>query len=166
MIDEGGVQLGIVPIAQALTLAREKTLDVVEVAPDADPPVCRIMDYTKYVFEVKRKQKLAKKKTVKTETKEIKLRPNIDPHDFGIKLEHIREFLEKGHKVKVTLRFRQREMRHVEIGIAVLKRLTESLQDLATVEADNRSSEGMRMQSIMLTRKKSILPVKGKEDLS
>ncbi|MCL5269355.1 MAG: translation initiation factor IF-3 [bacterium] len=160
LIDENGEQLGIVPIDVALERARAKTLDLVEVAPDAAPPVCRIMDFTRHIFEQRRKQKLAKKKAVRTETKEIKLRPNIDPHDFEIKLKHAREFLEKGHKVKITLRYRPREMRHYEIGTQVLHRLTEALADLALVEAENRGTENMRMQTILLTRKKTTAPAK------
>lgn len=134
--------------------AQGKGLDLVEVAPDADPPVCRIMDFTKYVFEQKRKQKSAKKKTVRVETKEIKLRPNIDPHDFGIKIGHIREFLDKGHKVKVTLRYRPREMRHYEIGTALLNRLVAGLNDVATIESETRGNESLRMQSILISPRK------------
>lgn len=154
LIDEAGKQLGIVAVASAIERAMSKGLDLVEVAPDADPPVCRIMDFTKYVFELKRKQKLAKKKTVRTETKEIKLRPNIDPHDLGIKIEHIREFLDYGHKVKVTLRYRPREMRHYEIGTNLLNRLVAGLNDIATVESEKRGGELMRMQTILITPKR------------
>ena len=146
--------MGIVPIAAALERAQGKGLDLVEVAADADPPVCRIMDFTKYVFEQKRKQKVAKKKTVRTETKEIKLRPNIDPHDLSIKITHIREFLEKGHKVKVTLRYRPREMRHYEIGTNLLNRLVSGLNDVATVESESRGNENLRMQTILITPRK------------
>lgn len=154
MIDETGKQLGIVSTASAIERAVSKGLDLVEVAPDAEPPVCRIMDFTKYIFELKRKQKLAKKKTVRTETKEVKLRPNIDPHDLGIKIEHIREFLDKGHKVKVTLRYRPREMRHYEIGTNLLNRLVAALSDIATVESENRGNEQVRMQTILISPKK------------
>ena len=154
LIDEAGKQLGIVPVPQAIERAQGKGLDLVEVAPDADPPVCRIMDFTKYAFEQKRKMKVAKKKTVRVETKEIKLRPNIDPHDFGIKLDHIKEFLDKGHKVKVTLRYRPREMRHYEIGTQVLSRLVAGVGERAMVESEAQRGESMRMQSIMITPKK------------
>ena len=154
LIDETGKQLGIVSTASAIERAVGKGLDLVEVAPDAEPPVCRIMDFTKYIFEAKRKQKLAKKKTVRTETKEIKLRPNIDPHDLGIKIEHIREFLDHGHKVKVTLRYRPREMRHYEIGTNLLNRMVAGLSDIATVESENRGNETMRMQTILISPKR------------
>lgn len=143
------------PIGKALERAREKGLDLVEVAPDADPPVCRIMDFTHYIYEQKRKQKQAKKKTVRVDTKEVKLRPNIDPHDFGIKASQARGFLEKGHKVKVTLRYRPREMRHYEIGTEVLNKLRETLGDIAQIEAAGGGRENARMQVIMLVRKKS-----------
>jgi translation initiation factor IF-3 len=155
LIDETGKQLGIVPVETALERSRGKTLDLVEVAPDADPPVCRIMDFTKYIYEQKRKQKVAKKKSIRTETKEIKFRPNIDPHDFEIKLQHIREFLEKGHKVKVTLRFRPREMRHKEIGRQVLDRLVGALRELAVVEAEGRGEMSQRMISILISPRKA-----------
>lgn len=154
LIDEAGKQLGIVPVPAAIERALSKGLDLVEVAPDAEPPVCRIMDFTKYVFELKRKQKLAKKKTVRTETKEIKLRPNIDPHDLSIKIDHIREFLEHGHKVKVTLRYRPREMRHYEIGTHLLNRLVAGLSDVATVESESRGGEQIRMQTILISPKR------------
>ena len=157
-----GKQLGIVTVESALERARGKTLDLVEVAPEADPPVCRIMDFTKYIYEQKRKQKVAKKKSVRTETKEVKFRPNIDGHDFEIKLRHIREFLEKGHKVKVTLRFRPREMRHQEIGKAVLSRLVEALRDLALVEAEGRGEMTARMISIMISPKRAAAVVPAK----
>ena len=155
--------MGIVPRDAALERAQSKGLDLVEVAPDADPPVCRIMDFTKYVYEQKRKQKLAKKRTQKVETKEIKLRPNIDPHDFGIKLNRTRGFLEKGNKVKITIRYRPREMRHYEIGTQVLERLLEDLKDLAVVESSNRGNTHMRMQTILIAPRKDVSKTK-KED--
>lgn len=163
LIDEKGAQLGILPLNSALERAQIRGFDLVEVAPDAKPPVCRIMDYTKYVYELKRKQKLAKKKTHRQETKEIKLRPNIDPHDFGIKLKHARDFLEKGDKVKLTIRYRPREMRHFEIGTQVLNRLIEETRDLANVESHNRGGEGVRMQVAILAPKKAPQGVKEDE---
>jgi translation initiation factor IF-3 len=154
LIDEKGAQLGILPLGAALERAQARGFDLVEVAADAKPPVCRIMDYTKYVYELKRKQKMAKKKGHRQETKELKLRPNIDPHDFGIKLKHAREFLEKGDKVKLTIRYRPREMRHFEIGTQILNRLIEESKDLATVESQNRGGEGIRMQVAILAPRK------------
>ena len=154
LIDETGKQHGIIPLGQALERASSRQLDLVEVAPEAVPPVCRIMDYTKYVYELKRKQKLAKKKGHRQETKEIKLRPNIDPHDFGIKVKHAREFLEKGDKVKLTVRYRQREMRHFEIGTRIINKLIEDLKELALVESQSRGGEGVRMQVAVLAPRK------------
>lgn len=161
MIDEEGQQVGIIPTEQAMAIAEEKGFDLVEVAGDARPPVCRIMDYSKYVYEQKRRQKLAKKKTVQQETKEVKLRPNIDQHDFSIKLKRAREFLEKGNKVKITLRFRPREMRHQEIGQQVLDQTIAELSDLSSVESHSRG-HNMRMLTILLAPKKSA-PSKAEE---
>ena len=154
LIDENGKQLGIVPVSLARERAMAKSLDLVEVAPDSDPPVCRIMDYTKYVFEQKRKQKLAKKKTQRVEIKEIKFRPNIDPHDFEIKIKHARDFLDKGHKVKITMRYRPREMRHYEIGTQVIDRVIGGLGDIAQIEASGGGRQQVRTQAMMLTPKR------------
>ena len=161
LVDENGKQLGIVPVEHALERATTKGLDLVEVAPDADPPVCRIMDYTKFVYEQKRKQKLARKKTHRLEIKEIKFRPNIDPHDLSIKTQHMREFLEKGHKVKVTMRYRPREMRHYEIGSQVIDKLVEALKGIAIVESSARGKSSMRTQSLLLAPKKAIIKPEG-----
>jgi translation initiation factor IF-3 len=154
LIDENGKQLGIVPVGDALERARGKGFDLVEVAPDGDPPVCRIMDFAKFVYEQKRKQKAAKKKVHRTDIKEIKLRPNIDPHDLGIKLKHAREFLEKGHRLKLTVRYRMREMRHYEIGSKRLDEMIQELGDLAAVESSNRGNKGMRVQTVLLAPRK------------
>lgn len=135
--------------------AQELQLDLVEVAPDADPPVCKIMDHRRYMFEAKRRLKEAKKKTKALELKEIKLRPNIDPHDYGIKMKKAKEFLEKGHKVKVTMRYRPREMRHYEIGTKVLEQMSQDVADVAEVDTGARVKNIQRMQSMILTRKKS-----------
>ncbi|OPZ08290.1 MAG: Translation initiation factor IF-3 [candidate division BRC1 bacterium ADurb.BinA292] len=152
------------PIDKALERAQAKALDLVEVAPDAQPPVCRIMDFTKYLYEQKRKQKLARKKTARVDTKEVKLRPNIDPHDFGIKLNHSREFLEKGNKVKFTIRYRPREMRHYEIGLKVMDRLVEELKELASVESTTRNQSGLRMQTMILAPRKEAIARRDHEE--
>ena len=157
LIDDLGKQLGIVPLPQAIERAQSRGFDLVEVAPDADPPVCRIMDFTKYIYEQKRKQKLAKKKTHRVEIKEVKLRPNIDPHDFSIKIKHARDFLEKGNKVKITIRYRPREMRHYEIGSQVLERMIQDLTDLAIVESSSRGGPVMRMQIAVLSPRKLVV---------
>lgn len=155
LISATGEQLGIVALERALALAKESELDLVEVAPDSEPPVCKILDYRRQTFEFKRRQKEARKKTKSLELKEIKLRPNIDKHDYEIKMRQVREFLEKGHKVKVTMRFRQRELRHAELGTAVLDRLATDLGEMAEVDSNSNVKDSLRMRSIVLGKKKS-----------
>ncbi|NQT84596.1 translation initiation factor IF-3 [bacterium] len=133
-IDSTGKQVGILPRDEALNLARTSNLDLVEVAPNADPPVCRIMDYGKYRYEQTKKEKLAKKHQHASRIKEIRLRPNIGEHDLLVKEKRVREFLEHGFKVKVGVRFRGREMAHLEFGKEVLEKLAESVQDVGAVE--------------------------------
>jgi translation initiation factor IF-3 len=123
-----------VPIQDALTRARDLDLDLVEVAPGASPPVCRIMDYGKFKYERDVRQKEARKKQSRVEVKEIKMRPKIDPHDYGTKKGHVERFLKQGARVKVTIMFRGREMAHTELGRRLLDRLAEDLQELATVD--------------------------------
>lgn len=154
LIDADGTQLGIVPLEEALDKARRKTLDLVEVSAESDPPVCRIQDYARYIFEAKRRLKESRKKAKTVEMKEIKLRPKIDPHDYSIKLSQIREFIEKGHKVKVTMRYRQYEMRQFEVGTRVLDRLTVDIADVAEPDSANRVMDGARMQTMILQSKK------------
>jgi translation initiation factor IF-3 len=154
LIDEAGEQVGIVARDAALTRAQDQGLDLVEVAPDAHPPVCRIMDYSKYVYEQKRKQKQARKKTHHQDTKEVKVRPNIDKHDFEFKLKHAREFLGKGHKVKLTLRYRMRELRHQEIGDKVVNSMIQALADMAAVESQHRVRNS-RLQTVILAPRKA-----------
>jgi translation initiation factor IF-3 len=136
LIDWENNQVGIVGTDEALAKAREIGLDLVEVAPTSDPPVCRIMDYGKWVYEQKRKTREAHKKHHHhaATLKEIRLRPETDKRDLDIKLQHGREFLEKGHKVQFTLFFRGRQMLHRDHGYAVLEQITESLQDMAKIE--------------------------------
>lgn len=154
LISATGEQLGVVPLTQAIEIAAKDTMDVVEVAPDAVPPVCKIMDYRRHVFEMKRRLKESRKKAKALEMKELKLRPNIDPHDYSIKVKHAMEFLEKGHKVKVTMRYRPREMRHFEIGTQVLDRMAVDVAAVGEVDAGSRSREGARMQSMVIGVKK------------
>jgi translation initiation factor IF-3 len=134
-VGSDGTQIGIVSIDDALGRARDLDLDLVEVAPLAQPPVCRIMDYGKYKYERDVRQKEARKKQSRVEVKEIKMRPKIDRHDYGTKKGHVERFLHQGARVKVTIMFRGREMAHTELGRKLLDRLTEDLQELATVEA-------------------------------
>jgi translation initiation factor IF-3 len=135
LVGADGQQIGIVSIDDAMQRARDQDLDLVEVAPLAQPPVCRIMDYGKYKYERDVRQKEARKKQARVEVKEIKMRPKIDPHDYGTKKGHVERFLRAGARVKVTIMFRGREMAHTELGRKLLDRLTEDLKELATVDA-------------------------------
>ena len=134
MIDDEGQQLGVMPPQQALALAREKGLDLVEVSPTAQPPVCRITDYGRYQYEEQKRTRQAKKHQKTIEIKEIKFRPKVDEHDYQFKKKHVERFLNNGDKVKATIFFRGREMAHPEFGRHILERLVEDLADLATQE--------------------------------
>jgi translation initiation factor IF-3 len=134
LVGPDGTQIGIVPIEEALRRAREMDLDLVEVAPNATPPVCRLMDYGKFKYERDVRQKEARRRQARVEVKEIKMRPKIDRHDYAIKKGHVERFLQAGNRVKVTIMFRGREMVHTELGERLLQRLTEDLRELATVE--------------------------------
>lgn len=134
MIDENNAQAGIVEKRAALDRALEVGLDLVEVAPNSEPPVCRIMDYGKYLYEQKRKTKLSQKKQHIVSLKEIRLRPKIDDHDRKIKVDHAAKFLEKGHKVQFTMLFRGREMMHVEHGFELMNEVAEMLQEVGKTE--------------------------------
>jgi len=134
VIDPEGEQAGILPIEQALAMAEELGLDLVEVAPMARPPVCRIMDYGKFKYEEQRKAREARKKQHQIQIKEVKMRPGIEDHDFDFKTRHARRFLEEGNKVKVTMMFRGRQMAHPEIGREVLERVLKEVSDIAKVE--------------------------------
>src|ERR671934_1934932 len=134
LVGPNGEQVGIVRIEDALRLAQEADLDLVEVAPTARPPVCRLMDYGKFKYESAVKARESRKNQTQTIVKEIKLRPKIDPHDYGTKKGHVERFLKAGDKVKVTIMFRGREMAHTELGRKLLDRLAEDLRELGTVE--------------------------------
>jgi translation initiation factor IF-3 len=134
LIGENGDQLGIMPIKEAMKLAREADLDLVKIAPNAKPPVCKIIDYGKFRYEQMRKDKEARKKQKVTDVKEIRLSPNIDVNDLNTKANQARKFLTKGEKVKVSLRFRGREMAHVQVGRQILDDFYEKLADIAVVD--------------------------------
>jgi translation initiation factor IF-3 len=151
VVSADGEQLGVMPIQQALETARSQELDLVEVAPEAQPPVCRIMDFGKYKYTQARRQKEARKKQTTIMVKEVKMGPKTEKHDFDFKVKHVRRFLEEGHKAKVTVRFKGREMAHTELGWKMLQKMVESVQDLANVE-NNPRMEG-RMLHIMLAPK-------------
>lgn len=130
-----GEQLGVMKTEDAIAEADSHGLDLVEVSPNADPPVCKILDYGKFKFEAQKKRNEAKKKQKVIEVKEIKLRPNIDEHDYQVKMRSVQKFLDEGDKVKVTLRFRGREMAHQELGVNVLNRVREDTDEIAKIEA-------------------------------
>ena len=134
LIGENGEQLGIMSARDAMKLAREAELDLVKIAPTAKPPVCKIIDYGKYRYELARKEKEAKKKQKVIEIKEVRLTPNIDVNDLNTKVGSARKFLQKGNKVKVTLRFRGREMAHIDSSKHILEEFAEKLSDIAVVE--------------------------------
>lgn len=134
LIGEDGEQLGVMPAKDALKLAKDANLDLVKIAPTAKPPVCKIIDYGKYRYELARKEKEAKKKQKVTEVKEIRLSPNIDSNDLATKANHARKFIEKGDKVKVALRFRGREMAHVGASKQILDNFFAKLEDIAVIE--------------------------------
>ena len=135
VISPEGEQLGILPIERALEIAEDQGLDLVEVAPMARPPVCRIMDYGKFKYEEQRQAREARKKQHHVQIKEVKMRPAIEDHDFDFKVRHARKFLEEGHKVKLTMMFRGRQMAHPEYGRQVLDRVFQEVQDLSKVES-------------------------------
>jgi translation initiation factor IF-3 len=148
-----GAQIGIVSTQDALRRAQELDLDLVEVAPQANPPVCRIMDYGKFKYERDIRQKEARKKQARIEVKEIKFRPKIDPHDYATKKGHVERFLRAGSRVKVTIMFRGREMAHTELGRRILDRLVEDLKELAVVDAAPKQDGRNMVMVIAPTRK-------------
>ena len=152
VIGEDGDQLGIMSAKEAMKLAREAELDLVKIAPTAKPPVCKIIDYGKYRYEMARKEKEAKKKQKTVEVKEVRLSPNIDTNDLNTKVNNAKKFIQKGNKVKVTLRFRGREMAHVQSSKHILDDFADMLGDVATVEKPAKL-EG-RSMSMVLTEKR------------
>ena len=144
LVSESGEQLGIMSSREALKLAREADLDLVKIAPNAKPPVCKIIDYGKYRYELARKEKEAKKKQKTMEVKEVRLSPNIDTNDLNTKANQARKFITKGDKVKVTLRFRGREMAHVNYSKQILDSFYEKLVDIAVIDK-NAKMEGRSM---------------------
>jgi translation initiation factor IF-3 len=151
VVDPEGEQLGILSIEDALSVAEEAGLDLVEVAPAASPPVCKILDFGKFKYGEQKKKSEARKKQKIIEVKEIKMRPNIDDHDYQVKVRNMRRFIEEGDKVKVTIRFRGREMAHQDLGMKVLDRVREELDDLAKVEQMPKL-EGRQMLMVMAPR--------------
>ncbi len=151
LIDETGEKQGEMPTHAALEAAQEAGLDLVEVAPGANPPVCKILDYGKLKYEEQKKKAVAKKRQKTVEVKEIKLRPNIDDHDYQVKARAMKRFFEDGDKVKVTLRFRGREMAHQDRGMDVMTRVRADFDDIAKVEFEPKL-EGRQMTMVMAPR--------------
>ena len=148
LVDERGNMVGIVGRNDALSMASDVGLDLVEIAPNADPPVCKILDFGKYKYEEQKKKNEARKKQKIIEVKEIKLRPSIDDHDYDVKMRSMVKFIEEGDKVKVTMRFRGRELAHQELGMDVLVRVKDDLDEIAKVEQMPRM-EGRQMTMVM-----------------
>jgi translation initiation factor IF-3 len=143
-----GEQLGILPISEALRIAAERELDLVEVAPEAAPPVCRIMDFGKFKYQQSRRAKDARKKQTVIVVKEVKMGPKTDEHDYQFKARHVRRFIEEGNKAKVTIRFRGREMAHTELGRKLLDRMSKDMADIATIES-HAKLEGRNLVMIL-----------------
>ena len=151
LVGVDGEQIGVVSRMEALRAAADAGLDLVEVAANADPPVCKILDFGRFKYEAQKKKNEARKKQKVIEVKEIKMRPGIDSHDYDIKMRNVRRFLEEGDKVKLTLRFRGREMVHQDLGVNLLERVREELGELAKVESFPRL-EGRQMVMVMAPR--------------
>ncbi len=148
LIDQDGENHGVVSTQQAITMAQQVGLDLVEISPNASPPVCKILDYGKFKYQAQKKANEARKKQKTIEVKEIKMRPNIDTHDYDVKMRSIKRFFEEGDKVKVTLRFRGREMAHQELGMQLLSRVREEVGEIAKVEQAPKL-EGRQMIMVM-----------------
>lgn len=161
LIGANGEMVGVVPIKQALQIAEESELDLVEVAPQAEPPVCRVMDYGKYLFEESKKRHAAKRKQKQIQVKELKFRPTTEEADYQVKLRKLIEFLQEGDKAKVTLRFRGRELMHQELGMKLLKRVEADLLDFGVVEQFPKM-EG-KMMTMVLSPKKIAAATTGKQ---
>ena len=151
LVDERGQMVGVIGRNEALTMAANAGLDLVEIAPNADPPVCKILDFGKFKYEEQKKKNEARKKQKIIEVKEIKLRPSIDDHDYEVKMRSMNKFIEEGDKVKVTMRFRGRELAHQELGMNVLMRVRDDLDEIAKVEQMPRM-EGRQMTMVVAPR--------------
>jgi translation initiation factor IF-3 len=148
VVDHDGEQLGIMPIEEALAVAEDQDLDLVEVAPNSDPPVCRIMDFGRFKYQQSKRSQEAKKRQKIIHVKEVKMRPKTEAHDFQFKAKHIRRFLDEGNKAKVTIMFRGREMAHQHLGMRLLTRMIEELKDVAQVEQEP-TQEGRNMIMVL-----------------
>jgi translation initiation factor IF-3 len=151
LVGESGEMMGVVSRDEAITAAGEAGMDLVEISPNADPPVCKILDYGKFKYEAQKKKNEARKKQKTIDVKEVKFRPNIDDHDYGVKMRSMLRFLSEGDKVKVTLRFRGREMAHQDLGVKVLSRVRVDLDEQAKVE-QMPQMEGRQMIMVLAPR--------------
>jgi translation initiation factor IF-3 len=151
LVNHDGEQVGVVPVREALQMAFAAGLDLVEIAPQAQPPVCKILDFGKFKYELQKRKNEARKKQRVIEVKEIKMRPGIDEHDYQVKMRSMRRFIEEGDKVKVTIRFRGREMMHQDLGLKVLDRVREELETLSKVE-QHAKLEGKQMVMVIAPR--------------
>ena len=151
LIDADGEQVGLVPINQGLEMAEESGLDLVEVSPNASPPVCKILDYGKYKYEAQKKANEARKKQKTIDVKEIKMRPGIEEHDYQVKMRSVRKFLDHGDKVKMTIRFRGREMAHQDLGMRVLDRVRDDLEEFVKIEQFPKT-EGRLMTMVVVPK--------------
>ena len=151
VIDGEGKNLGILDTRQAIALAEEAGLDLVEISPNNDPPICKFLDFGKFKYQSQKKAAEQRKKQKTQEVKEIKMRPNIDTHDYDVKMRSVRKFLEEGDKVKLTMRFRGREMAHQELGLEVLNRARADIAEMSKVEAEPRL-EGRQMMMVVAPR--------------
>jgi len=157
LIGADGSQLGVQPLPAAQQMAREQDFDLVEVAPNADPPVCKIMDYERYKYEQQQKRKESKRKATQVVIKEMKFRPKIDQHDYSTKMRHVERFLGEGNKVKLTIMFRGREMAHPELGLRILERIADEVNEIAIVESAPRQ-DGRNMTMVLHPLKKGQTP--------
>jgi translation initiation factor IF-3 len=153
VIGDDGEMVGVLTRDEALRLAEDSGLDLVEIQPNADPPVCRVMDFGKFRFEQQKKASAARKKTKQQEIKEVKFRPTTDEGDYQIKLRNMRRFIEEGDKIKITIRFKGREMAHTELGVAMIQRLEADLKEEITIESRPRL-EGRQMVMMVAPKKK------------
>jgi translation initiation factor IF-3 len=161
LVASDGEQLGVKPLPEALAIARADELDLVEVAPNANPPVCRIMNYGRYKYEQEQRRKESRRKTTNVVVKEMKFRPKIDGHDYTTKMKHVERFLLEGSKVKLTIMFRGREMAHPELGLRILQRVAEEVADFAVVEQSPKQ-DGRNMTMILNAAKKPETKTKAK----
>ena len=153
VIGADGEMVGVLSRDEALRLAEESGMDLVEIQPNAEPPVCRVMDFGKFRFEMQKKASAARKKTKQVEIKEVKFRPTTDDGDYAIKLRNMRRFIEEGDKIKITIRFKGREMAHTELGVQMIQRLEEDLKEEVVIESRPRL-EGRQMVMMVAPKKK------------